>query len=245
MPGMKTAIQMRRSLLLAVAVLAVGSTAAVAVPVGSSDLQADYLFGPNIPSFVGCGVYGGVQDREVVVRSFTETLSSSRVMAYLSVEPLSWLTLYVAGGMGRHELGNAPTSSSELEYEAGFHLNLVDRIILDPTLFEDRIRLNTGASISGARGEWYGDTVDWHEIQASLTLSVVNDVSGNKFFNPESIALYVGPLFSILQGDELEESTQFGLLVGVEVFVSDSLSFNLGMRHIDETGIDAGLHLHF
>jgi len=105
--------------------------------------------------------------------------------------------------------------------------------------------LSTGASITMSQGDWRGDSVDWNEVCVSMTASVVNDVAANKFFNPEAIALYVGPLFSMLQSSDLEEDNKFGLTVGVEVMVSESLSFDIGVRHFESSGVNGGLHLRF
>ena len=68
---------------------------------------------------------------------------------------------------------------------------------------------------------------------------------GNKFFNPNSIAIYGGPMFSYIQSDDIEADKEFGFMAGVEVFVSESISLDAGIRQFDGTGFEGGIHIRF
>jgi opacity protein-like surface antigen len=163
---------------------------------------------------------------------------------YVGLEVTPWATIFVGGGMGDHQLGMTE-SDTRHKLEAGILVNLIDHEILDPTLFEDKLRVNAGASWAYTEAEWVDQDVRWQELTAFLTVSVVNDTTGNKFFNPNSVAVYAGPLFNYIQSDEIELRDELGFLAGIEIFLTESISLDLGMRHISTTGFEGGLRIDF
>jgi len=82
-------------------------------------------------------------------------------------------------------------------------------------------------------------------FSASLTFSIVNDLEGNKFYYPNSIALYAGPVLSDLQGSDFNEKNVLGFAVGLEVFLTESISLDAGIKQFEHTGYSGGLHLRF
>ncbi len=224
--------------------LAVSIVSAHAIPTGKSNESGDYVSGTGISHMLNAGIYGGSLEREVEYKNTVRTLESKQSVVYLGLEPTPWATVFVGAGLADHQVGLLESDTTQ-KIEAGVLLNLVDHVILDPTLFEDKLRVNAGASWAYTEAEWLNNDVRWQEATAFLTVSIVNDTTGNKFFNPDSVAIYMGPLFNYIQSDEIELRDEFGFLAGIEIFVTDSISIDLGMRHIDTTGFEGGLHIDF
>lgn len=232
------------TLLFAVALAACSFSTAQAFPIGKSNESGDYLFGTGLSHLLSAGVYGGSSERDVQFGATILPLKSTKAVVYVGVDLLPWFTVFVGGGTASHELGMSDSDSS-YQAEAGVLINLIDHEILDPTLFEDRLRLNFAANWGLTEANWYNDDIKWQEINVSLTISIVNDTTGNKFFNPNSIALYAGPMFSYIESDDIEADQELGFTAGIEVFATESISMNIGLRQLDGTGVEGGLHIRF
>ena len=232
------------TLLSAAALLAISFTAAQAFPTGKSNESSDYLNGTGISHMLSGGIYGGSLERDMEFGSTVLPLETSKAVIYLGMNLRPWLTLFAGVGGADHELGMAESDSTYV-LEAGLLINVIDHVILDPSLFEDRLRINMGATWATTEAEWYGEDVKWQEINAFATISIVNDTTGNKLFNPNSIALYAGPVYSYITGDDLEADQELGFMAGIEVFVSETISLDLGVRQFDSTGVEGGLNIQF
>ncbi|NQU39134.1 MAG: hypothetical protein HQ523_04200 [Lentisphaerae bacterium] len=232
------------TLLFVLTLLFSGISSAFAFPMSKSNESGDYLWGTGIAHSLSAGVYGGSTERDVKIGLSTVTKESEKAIVYMAVDLQPWLLLFGGIGGANHALGLSADSSA-MQAEAGLLVNLVDHDILDPTLFEDKLRVNIGATWGLTQGEWFGEDIKWQELTAFATVSVVNDTVGNKFFNPNSIAIYVGPVFSYIQSEDIEVDQELGYMAGVEVFVSESISFDLGIRQFDGPGFEGGLHIRF
>jgi len=197
------------------------------------------------------GIYGESWTREVDVGGADLDMEHSRVMAYAGYDILPGVTFYVTGGMGISDIDDQGAADGEAEYGAGLNFNLFDHEILDPTVFDDRIRIN--GCVQGTYGSTEYDPengelseLKWQEVYASLTLAVVNDCAGNKFFAPMSISLFVGPVYSAFLGGDVETDRNFGVTAGMEVFCSLNATLTAGVLSFGEDiGYTAGLHLRF
>ncbi len=190
------------------------------------------------------GIYGGSIERQVEYANSVESLDTEYFTICLGIEVTPWLTAFLGTGRADHQLGTQGSDGSQT-FEAGFLFNLIDHEILDPTLFEDKLRVNAGLSLAYSDAEWDDDEVQWQEITAFLTASIVNDTIGNKFFNPNSVAIYIGPMFNYIESSDIELRETFGFMAGIEVFLTESVSLDMGLRHLDSTGFEGGLHIDF
>jgi opacity protein-like surface antigen len=232
--------------LSAAALLAISFTAAQAFPTGKSNESGDYLNGTGLSHLLSGGIYGGSLERDVEYgdASTVLPLESSKAVIYLGLNLRPWLTLFAGVGGADHDLGMAESDTTHV-IEAGLLINVIDHDILDSSLFEDRLRINMGATWAATEAEWYGEDVKWQEINAFATISIVNDTTGNKLFNPNSIAIYAGPVYSHIVSDDLEADQELGFMAGIEVFVSESITLDLGVRQFDSTGFEGGLNIQF
>ncbi len=235
----KTSIVVLASIFLAVCL-----ASAHAIPTGKSNESGDYLSGTGLSDRLSAGIYTGSLEREVLYRSVLTVLESKQSMVYLGLDLTRWLTLFVSGGLADHQVGLLESGSTQ-KVEAGILLNLIDHDILDPSFFEDKLRLNVGASWGYTEAEWLGRDVTWEEGTAYITVSVVNDTTGNKIFNPNSVSVYVGPLYNYIQSDDIELEDHLSFMAGIEVFLTDHIMLDLGLRHMDAMTYEGGVHIRF
>lgn len=182
-----------------------------------------------------------------------KVFSYDRYKAYLGADVLSWLTVYGTGGGCRIAIEDfTEFEAGNTEYGAGIRINLLDHIIADPLVIEDKIRLT--ATVQYTRSsfpfEAIGDkSFDWSERRSVIQFSIVNDIPGNPWFHPESLALNVGFVYSDISGDnELDEVDAGWLMAGVELFYSKHISFDGSVyfsNNNESRGMTAGMHLRF
>jgi opacity protein-like surface antigen len=231
---------------LTAALLVLAAVPGVAQPMGSTDSPRDYLVPTAELGKWSAGIVGRTRERDVTVNDspFAQTLKRSRAMAYLGYRPITWLTTYGAVGASWTKLNDGDYGDMEVEGAFGLHANLLYHDVMSPTLLEDHVRVDLGCEYGFARTETAFDDLEWNELSASLLLSIVNDVEGNKFFNPESIALFVGPILSDLSGD-LDEDETLGFTVGLDVYMTERVALSVGLERFDAESLVVGLNVNF
>lgn len=222
----------------------------LAVPVGNSNAGRDYLINDSALSRWSVGVYGADRDREIDLDGspLSFTLEQRKSMVYVGFNLSSWLMVYGTIGESESKLRGVqfPDASNELEYGAGVHVNVLDHEIPDPTLFENKIRVNIGGQYTFAETDHAFADWQWEEYMVYATVSIVNDIVGNKLFLPNSIALYGGPVYSGIRSDDIKQTeNEFGYNVGLEVFLTESVSLDIGIEKYDATGYAVGVHVRF
>lgn len=223
-------------------------TQARAEPRGGSFNNRDFLDGSSDRAGWNAGIFVQQRDRAVLIENVSGTIDPLDVAVYVGHPILPWIVLYgVAGqktasfdafGLGNTERG--------FLYGAGTHLDLFAHEIQDPLLMENQIRVNADVMYSNARIDALGDGQNFSEFQGSLTVSIVNELTGNKLFVPESIALFAGPAFSSLGGDlEGDGEETVGFTAGMEVFHTQQVSYYARLDEFSSTGYAAGLNVRF
>lgn len=245
---------MKTRILLAMFLFCVAGTRVVsALPIANSNAGRRYLLLTGELSRWSCGIYYEDGEREVEVRGMDTMMQSRKGLVYVGFDVMSWCTAYAIAGPNKTKFGDSDYSDNELEYGGGANVNLLDYDILSPTLYEDALRINAGAQYTFTESEWRGRDVEWRELLATLTVSIVNDLDGNKFFLPESIALFGGPVFSYIDsssisgvdGTSLKANDKMGFTAGLEFFVTDTVTFDVKLKKFDSESYAAGLHFHF
>jgi len=222
-----------------------------AVPVGTSNSEMDYTVSAQSFHNWSWGIFSEGREREADVPGADGVVMTyGRFMGYLGYDVLPGFTFYVAAGAGSTDLDDQGAKSS-FEYGAGLNLNLLDHQVLDPTLLEDRLRINGNVQVTFGSSDWERDaasseTLEWQEVSASLVLAVVNDCAGDKFFNPFSISLFAGPMYSEYFGGDLDVDDVFGVTAGMEIFYGLNMTLSAGIEAFkDNVGYVAGLHFRF
>ena len=239
---------MKRSLtVILVAVLVLEGTCLLipALPIAGSNTGREYLMGVSDLGNWSCGIYSRMLDRDIDIRGIDSLMKSKSIIGYVGYDFVRWFTTYVLAGQNESEFGNMGYGDDEFEYGFGMYFNLLDQDILDPTLFEDKIRINAGWQYSESKTESGGSDVEWSEICASLTLSIVNDLDGNKRYVPNSIALFAGPVYSDIDSSIINEKDVFGYTAGIQVFYTEKVSFDIGVEKFESDTYVGGVNVRF
>ena len=218
-----------------------------AMPLGSSE-PSDYLIKGQDLSRLTMGVYVAQSDRQISWddSGITQVIESDRVQAYLGYDVLDWLTCYAIGGANESKIeGIQGGGNSETELGLGFRVNLLNHFIREPTAIEDVIRMNMGVEYVRSSFDNGFASSDWSELSVALTMAIVNAIEGNKYFWPESIAIYAGPIYSAINGDEFETDDDVGLIAGLEFFLTDTCTLDFQVKYFEETSIAGGVNFRF
>ncbi|MDE0838752.1 MAG: hypothetical protein OSB41_06810 [Kiritimatiellae bacterium] len=205
----------------------------------------NYLITEQDLSGWSAGLY--MRDRERDVRvdnsNFPSTLDETRVVGYIGYRLFSWVTVYVHGGQSDGELNGFPGDGPAFGGTAEF--NLMSHLIKDPGLQDDRIRVHSTVSYTSSEAESGSTTFDYSEIEADLTVSLINELEGNKAFLPQAIGLTAGGLLSSLQGDLEEDGDTLGYSISLDLLWTEHITIHAGVESLDNTGAFAGVHLAF
>lgn len=252
---------MKTHLLLPVCLfLTVGSLQAS--PLWTSNRDDEYLLSSDKDlSWLSLGVNMERNNRELTFthegtgKEISQIFQFHRFNGYLGCDVLPWLTVYGTGGGCRMAVGEnmelKEFEDGNTEYGGGFRVNLLDHIILDPLVVEDRIRLTYTFQYTRSSFEIANlipkHVFNWFERRSVLQLSIVNDIPGNPWFHPESLALNIGIVYSDIEGDhELDQVDAGWMTLGIEMFYSKRISLDgcMYFSNDNETrGMSAGLHI--
>jgi hypothetical protein len=219
---------------------------AAGAPIGNSNQGRDYLVSTAMLSPWSFGIFGEGGTREVEWKDsgFPLELESRKLMVFLGYDVIRWITPFVAFGVSDMEFGGSQGGDTELELGAGLHLNLIDQEIMDPTLYEDKLRLTANLYYSQSETTWLSNTAKVNEFSANLLLSLVNDIEGHKEYLPYSLALFAGPSFSAISGD-VRETQEVGFIIGLDVFYTKRVSFNFAFEKYEQETITSGINVRF
>lgn len=218
--------------------VALAACSASAAPRGVSNLGREYVINTAMLSPWSLGAYLENLEREVIVDRTVQDLSSSGINGFIGYDVLERMTVFGTYGGYETEIGRGGTSDRKAHYGVGLNVNLIDQPVLDPTLYEDRLRLNLDLHYTFRNADYAFGSLAWNELYASLTLGIVNDISGNKFFLPFSMNLFGGVVYSDLHGD-VEERDQFGFTFGLDVFLTKRVQLTGQMIRYDSENMSS------
>lgn len=224
---------------------------ALASPRGGRNQAIHYLDRESEHEKLSVGVYYHYRQRDVAIdgSGIAGELEENRFVGHAGYDLLHWLTVYGIAGWNDADIGRAVSSkdsNANLVLGASVGMDLFSHEIQDTVVMEDKFRINASASIFSTEFEASGKDRDYVEFDAKLTFSLVNDLSGNKYYVPESIALFVGPIYNdLVSGDVDETGDRFGVTAGLEFFSVERVSVSFRIEQFDETGFIGGLNIHF
>lgn len=225
----------KATLVFSLCLIAMGSTL-FASPIGNISAGRKYYVAARNLDQWSAGAYVKSGSREIRQGD----IDTTKAVMYVGYDFLPWVTTYAKGGMNNTTIGTAQDDDYNMELGFGMRFNLLHHEILDPTLFEDRIMVNASWEFSSTQARRGFRDQDFRELQASVTLSIVNDVVGSKLFLPHSIGLFFGPTYSMVNTSGVDTRSDLGLLVGLEVFYTKRVSFHFSLEQIG-SGSTAGL----
>jgi len=240
---------MKKTLAFAVvtASFVLSSLPVCAVPLGRSNEGMNYLFKDPVLSRITAGAYAGEVNREITFNNSSNEneMNATRVTGYLGISLLEWLNVYGIAGQNKAEIPGMGEADGEAIYGGGISINLLNHFLREPVPMEDAFRLNLGVQVLNTEAQFDSGILDWSEYSGALTISIINHTTGNKYYSPESIALYFGPAFSIIRSDDIEGKNPGGVVGGLEIFFTDSFAVDLRVEFFEQASASAGVNLHF
>jgi len=230
------------------------STVSMATPIAVRNEGIDYYVKGKDLSWLGVGAYYGKVEREIEFNNKTpipgleDVLDADRGYAYVSFTPVGFFTLYGLVGNSESRIVEGKTKtkrSGEADYGVGIQFGFLNHFIKEPVPFENRFRVNLAVEHIWSQTDRKGRSLDWDKTDVAVTFGIVNDTTANKYFAPESIALYLGGIYSTISGDGFKEAKETGGIGGVEIFFTDSFSIDAKAYIFDKTSFDAGFNIHF
>lgn len=232
--------------LLVVIAIFVNSISLLAMPIGSSNIPSEYLIKGKDLSWLSMGLYGGQFQRDIKWdNGIVQKLKSNRWLGYVGADVFDFITIYAKGGQNESNLNDGDMADGEAAYGGGLRMNLLSHFIREPTLTEDTVRINFGVDYLRTGSDLAFNSVDWSEISTSLTIELVNNTIGNKFFSPESISLYVGPVYSALISSDFSEDNSMGIMGGLEIFIVDTVVLDFEVQYFEQTSFSGGINFRF
>jgi len=186
-------------------------------------------------------------------------LSSQTVDGYIGVDPYKWLMIFATFGGSAGKVGEGITyNDTKFKWSAGFDVNWWRYSLTTPEFMEGDLSLKTHAEFAMSNSGSGSDKINWNEIFASLLVNYEVFVSKKEDMEkyPYSLALFVGPAFSWLDGDyyvnrnasqkaDFHEEHLVGIVGGAEVYVASNLSIGGAIQYYDAVTLNASARYHF
>lgn len=165
----------------------------------------------------------------------TTRLELNRAVFYTGYNITPWLTVYgLAGNIDPHLVQVPGGGSSGTEIGGGLWINLLDHELVDQLQLENRISVEAMAQYSRGNPEFGDFDLTYSEVQASLTLSIINDVSSGTIYWPETVSLFFGPVYNHLNSSDFDQANnEFGLCIGSDIGLSRRVRLSLAYEKYD------------
>ncbi|MFH0953494.1 MAG: hypothetical protein V1873_04105 [Verrucomicrobiota bacterium] len=182
-------------------------------------------------------------------------LKAQQASAFLGVDLFPWLAIYGTAGAAEAKLGDmGDYGDAQFKWSAGLNANIWH--------WEDSVKDPSWGLTIKAVGEFSqyesGDEnnkVEWDEISAALPLSyeIYFATYPEGWADIDTLMIYAGPAFSAIDGTrtmkgaefDFSESESAGILGGLDLFFTDSLSLRGQVEFFDSVIYSASLRYHF
>lgn len=214
-----------------------------ALPAGSAQHPGEYFLGDEELSRWTLGFYYLDRERDITTLGRLRRMDTTKTMAYVGYEFIYGLVGYITAGSAETRFEYLHLKDSQAEYGFGLLFNILDHEIPDPLLMEDRIRINASMQFTQGGASWIHTELNWEEYYGSLTVSLINDIWGNKYYNMDSIGFYFGAVYSDIQSSGVDEENSLGYCAGIEMMMTEKISVDFGMETLDHGSIYVGIRI--
>lgn len=239
-----------------IATLAASACAATLSGAGAREtlVEQEYL------DFLTIGADYQQQQRDISTSSQgTMRLKSQTIDGYIGVDPYKWLMIFATFGGSAAKMGNADSyDNAKFKWSAGFDVNWWRFGIKDPTFLEGDLSLKTHAEFAMNDSGSGSEKINWNEIFAALLVNYEVFVSKKEDTGkyPYSLALFVGPAVSWLEGDyyanknisqkvDFHEEHLVGIVGGADLYAAANLSIGAAVQYYDAVTVSASVRYHF
>ncbi len=245
-------------LALAVAVAVCGGTVASGATT-SAALRESAVRYENLDALSVALTYEGMK-REVNINNSADATLDARVASLMiGYDVVSWCRVFATVGAAELEL---PFSSSysdwQFKWSLGVQANLWRADVSDPEFLSGSLTFKTIVEYAcyRAREPEQGLDGDWIDVSVDMPFSYEIYVDRRDTLQqvPYSLALSVGPAFSIIDGDgaisatwgtDFTEKKSVGVMGAVDLYLAHNLSLGLQVHRFDKTSVGGSLLFHF
>lgn len=172
-------------------------------------------------------------------------LTANYLTTHLGYDVTKWFTLYGEAGEADVNTYNS-NRSSNFAWLAGGQLRILDYMVLEP--WNDFDNYWVGVDLNGF---YRGTTVDFgnnssrtlSEVFSSLTMSFMTHPTKQGLW--DRVGFYVGPAFSTLSLDDLQEDQAFGFIAGLQLNPTPNWGIKVELQKFDDVGMGASVLFHF
>jgi len=186
----------------------------------------------------------------------TDVLEADAASGYVGYDLLPWLTTYVTAGGTSLRGDRWNESDYALRLGGGVTAYLWESDVLTPTFAAGRISLKAMAEVVRHETDTAAGSSDWLSLGAALPIGyeIFDQYPASKSGLATSLALYVGPMVSVLDGDlavspgltrGFEEDQSLGVVAGVDVYFAPPVSVGFKALFFDGVTTGATLRFHF
>lgn len=215
----------------------------MAFPMGSGEEAERYLVSDQYLNRWAIGAYYLDRTRDINTLNRQATMMSTKFMGYIGYEFRYGIYAYLTVGTTDTRFQYLNISDQRAEYGAGLQFNILNHEIPDPTLMEDRITVNANIQYTQFAADWFLNEIEIDEVYGTLTMSIINDIEGNKYFNLNSIGFFFGAAYSHIISSSIDEKTSMGFTAGIDLYLTEKVSFEIGTESIDEGSVFGGIHI--
>jgi len=184
------------------------------------------------------------------------TLKARVYSGYVGIDLTEWLNVFGTLGQSEAALFSDDTYlDNKLKWSTGLQAGLWHFDVEDPTFLAGRLSINAMGEYSQYKSADSYEDISWREWFASATVGYeifVTKLADIERY-PYSIAMYVGPAFSSLSGDDnnpihnasFSQDKSVGLAAGLDLFISHNLSAGGQLIYFDDTTYSVSLRYHF
>lgn len=181
-------------------------------------------------------------------------LEAKSAALYIGYDVLPWLTVFTTLGAsevdGTKDIGTDP----KFKISGGASAYLWEGDILAPTYMAGRLTLKSSLEISRYDSDSDVGGVDWIDVTLALPFGYerFDEYSESPSGIDTSLALYIGPAISYIDGTrdtavgdyDFEQKELFGIIGGVDIYLSPGVSLGAEFRYFDETTVMGSVRFH-
>jgi hypothetical protein len=217
-------------------------------------IEQDYL------DFLTIGADYQLQERDISTSSQGKMrLKSQAIDGYIGIDPYRWLMIFATFGGSAAKIGDAGSyNNAKFKWSAGFDVNWWRLEITDPIFMAGELSLKTHVEFSMQNSGSGAEKISWNETIAALfaNYEVYVTRKGDLEKYPYSLAFFVGPALSWLDGDyyannntsqkvDFHEDHLVGLVGGLDLYASHNLSFGAAVQYYDAVTLNISARYHF
>ena len=178
-----------------------------------------------------------------------DNLSQDNIAMTVGRDIFPWLAVYgLVGTTDTQRDLYGDDADYAFLWGGGAWVNLIDHDILATLSTETKLRVQAIGQVSFASPDINGESCDYRDYYAALTISIVNEIIGNKNLWPDAVGLFFGPVFSDIHCDDFDtDGDTLGFGAGLDIYINraTSLSGSYETFGSDDDAVTFSLNFNF